>query len=124
MQRIKDVIIKTMLCLQPDMVFNYKLAMPKDTAYKSAFQLICFELILDQSYHPFLTNAKPVNDVPSGGNTSTSEAQLVKTVIKKALKNVSQNLEELKEKRLKLLDDRGSNLSKKLSGSPSRKGKS
>ena len=31
--RLKDLIIKAMLCVQSDLIFNYKLAMPSDTSF-------------------------------------------------------------------------------------------
>lgn len=60
MIRIKDILIKSMLALQSDMIFNFKIAMPSDSNYQSCFQLMSFDLIIDDEYQPWLIDVKPI----------------------------------------------------------------
>ena len=74
MKEIKDIIVKTMLSIQPDLLHNYRTCQPSDRECSMCFELLGFDIILDKKLKPLLLE---VNHAPSF-NTDTPLDYLVK----------------------------------------------
>lgn len=74
MLQIKDIIVKTMISVQPDLLHNYRTCQPADRECSMCFELLGFDIILDKSLKPFLLE---VNHAPSF-NTDTPLDYLIK----------------------------------------------
>jgi len=64
--RMKDIIIKTMLSLQPDLLHNYKLALPSDQDHEASFQILTFDMIVDELGKPWLLKVNQAPDFENG----------------------------------------------------------
>jgi len=74
MLQIKDIIVKTMLSIQPDLLHNYRTCQPADRECSMCFELLGFDIILDKQLKPYLLE---VNHAPSF-NTDTPLDFLIK----------------------------------------------
>ena len=59
--KIKDVIIKTFLSIQSDLVNSYKLCQSKDNLFDKCFELLTFNILIDKKEKPWLLS---VNSAP------------------------------------------------------------
>jgi len=64
--RMKDIIIKTMMSLQPDLMHNYKLALPSDHEHQMCFQIMTFDMIIDDQCKPWLLKVNQAPDFANG----------------------------------------------------------
>jgi len=72
-ERIKDIIIKTMCVVQPYISHNYKTCQPWDNFKTCCFEVLGFDVIIDENLKPWLLE---VNYTPS----FRTDSQLDKTV--------------------------------------------
>lgn len=54
MQDIKDLIFKTIASVQPIMGHAYKSSRPKDETLELCFEILGFDIIIDQEMKPWL----------------------------------------------------------------------
>lgn len=85
---IKDIIIKTMLTIQPDLVHNYKICRPREKdpkkfSNKMCFELLGFDIILDKKCKPYLLE---VNHAPSFTCDASIDYEIKYKLIKDTLK--------------------------------------
>eukprot|EP00002_Diphylleia_rotans_P007905 TRINITY_DN1756_c0_g1_i10.p1 TRINITY_DN1756_c0_g1~~TRINITY_DN1756_c0_g1_i10.p1 ORF type:complete len:1011 (-),score=204.59 TRINITY_DN1756_c0_g1_i10:395-3427(-) len=60
--RIADIIIKTMICIQPMMAHIYRTCVPDDVDGSACFEILGFDIIIDEKLRPLLLE---VNHSPS-----------------------------------------------------------
>lgn len=52
--KINDLVIKTMISAQPFLTHIYRLCQPNNLSNDMCFQILGFDIILDEFYTPFL----------------------------------------------------------------------
>ncbi|CDW80207.1 tubulin-tyrosine ligase family protein [Stylonychia lemnae] len=72
---IKDMIIKTLMSIQPQLAHNYKSCTPSHAEFRSCFELLGFDILIDKKLKPWLLE---VNHAPSF-NDDTEVDKIVKT---------------------------------------------
>ena len=93
--RMKDIIIKTMLSLQPDLLHNYKLALPSDQDHEASFQILTFDMIIDDQCKPWLLK---VNQAPDFANGSSLENIVKMQVLTDTFRMLALNEKEKRRK--------------------------
>lgn len=99
MERIKDIIVKTIIVGQPYMSHIYRSCQPDDYDNSMCFQILGFDIMIDKHFRPWLIE---VNQSPSFATDSALDYEVKKNVIQDAFKllNLSQERREemVKEK--------------------------
>jgi hypothetical protein len=52
--KIKDIVIKTFLSIQSDIIHDYKMIQPEDKLYDKCFELLTFNIVIDRFHKPWL----------------------------------------------------------------------
>ena len=73
-ERIRDIIRKTLICIQPDLTHNYRMNQPSDREGTTCFEILGFDIFIDKNAKPWLLE---VNHAPSF-NTDTALDNRVK----------------------------------------------
>lgn len=80
--RIEDIIIKTLCTVQPSISQIYKTCQPEDITNGMCFELLGFDIIIDQHLNPYLLE---VNHSPSFSTDSPLDWKIKHRVIKETL---------------------------------------
>ena len=73
MGEIKDVLIKTILPIQPELAHNYRTCQPSDQENLMCFEILGFDIILDNNCKPHLLE---VNHAPSFATESPLDYEI------------------------------------------------
>eukprot|EP00347_Sterkiella_histriomuscorum_P001153 403373125 len=73
--QINDIIIKTLMAIQPQLAHNYNSCTPAHSEFRSCFELLGFDILVDKKMKPWLLE---VNHAPSF-NDDTEVDKIVKT---------------------------------------------
>jgi len=79
---INDIIVKTLCCIQPSLAHIYKSCQPEDKSNSCCFELLGFDIILDQNFKPWLLE---VNHSPSFTTDTPLDKKIKRQVIAEAL---------------------------------------
>jgi tubulin polyglutamylase TTLL6/13 len=79
---IHDLIVKTLCSIQPSLAHIYKSCQPEDKSNSCCFELLGFDIILDQSLKPWLLE---VNHSPSFSTDTPLDKKIKRQVIAEAL---------------------------------------
>ena len=60
--KIADLIIKTLMSVQPDLMHNYRTCQPNDRTFGMCFEVLGFDVLIDEDVKPWLLE---VNQAPS-----------------------------------------------------------
>lgn len=74
-ERINDIIIKTMISIQPELSHSYRAAQPSDQEQRMCFELLGFDIILNAKLEPMLLE---VNHAPSFATDSPLDYEVKK----------------------------------------------
>ena len=77
-QQINDIIIKTMCISQPHVHHLYRSCQPDDLMNQICFQLLGFDVMLDQDLRPYLLE---VNQMPSFATDSPLDLKIKRGVV-------------------------------------------
>ena len=91
---IKDIVVKSIVSVQPSLAHVYKACQPDDPYNGISFELLGFDIILDSSGKPWLLE---VNHSPSFNTDSPLDHKIKKKLISEALILVNINNEARKE---------------------------
>jgi tubulin polyglutamylase TTLL6/13 len=94
MERIEDIIIKTIILAKPTISHNYHACQPEDYSNSMCFEILGFDIFIDEELNPFLLE---VNETPSFATNSPLDWSIKKAVVLSSLKiaNISsQNREK------------------------------
>lgn len=93
MEKIKDIIVKTVIVGQPYMAHIYRSCQPDDYDNSMCFQILGFDIMIDRHFRPWLIE---VNQSPSFATDSALDYEVKKNVIQDAFKlvNISQERRE------------------------------
>ena len=107
LKEIKDIIVKTMLSIQPDLVHNYRTCQPSDREGSMCFELLGFDILLDKQYRPYLLE---VNHAPSFNTDTPLDYLIKKHLLFDTLKLLGVSVEEKKQKLMQMYEDKQSRL--------------
>ena len=88
LEKIEDIIIKTICCIQPNLSHHYKSCQPEDFSNSMCFEILGFDIILDSKLKPYVLE---VNHTPSFSIDSPLDFSVKKNVISDALKLLNIN---------------------------------
>lgn len=114
-ERIKDLICKTLITVQPSLAHQYMSCRPHDFENSSCFEILGFDVMIDYKLRPWLLE---VNHSPSFNTDSDLDKDVKMTVIGdtiKLLNLTSQRKESYKKQRTELLNSRMMGTNKKIS---------
>lgn len=77
--KIADLIIKTLISVQPDLLHNYRTCQPNDRTFNMCFEVLGFDVLIDADTKPWLLE---VNQAPSFQTDSALDYQVKKAVIR------------------------------------------
>ena len=89
--QIKDIIVKTMLSIQPDLLHNYRTCQPADRECSMCFELLGFDIIIDKQLKPYLLE---VNHAPSFNTDTPLDFLIKKQLLFDTLKLLGMSVEE------------------------------
>jgi hypothetical protein len=81
--KIADLIIKTMMAVQPDLIHNYRMCQPSDRMFQICFEVLGFDVLIDEDAKPWLLE---VNQAPSFNTDSELDHHVKKSVISDTFK--------------------------------------
>jgi len=76
--KISDIIIKTLIGVQPDLIHKYKMCLPSDRTYQTCFEILGFDVLIDEGAKPWLLE---VNHAPSFATDSDLDLKVKEAVI-------------------------------------------
>ena len=76
--KIADLIIKTLISVQSDLLHNYRMCQPNEKTYGMCFEVLGFDVLIDQNGKPWLLE---VNQSPSFATESDLDYQVKHKVI-------------------------------------------
>ena len=76
--KIADLIIKTLISIQPDLLHSYRMCQPNDRTFNMCFEILGFDVLIDQNTKPWLLE---VNQAPSFQTDSELDLQVKRQVI-------------------------------------------
>ena len=91
---ICDIVVKTILTIQPSLASTYKMCQPYDYSNDICFEILGFDIILDSDYKPWLLE---VNHSPSFSTDSSLDLKIKTTVITDAIRLLNINSKKKKE---------------------------
>ena len=81
--KIADLIIKTLISVQPDLLHNYRMCQPNDRTFNMCFEILGFDVLIDADTKPWLLE---VNQAPSFMADSELDYKIKKSVLMDAFK--------------------------------------
>ena len=94
MERIKDIVVKTVIVGQPYMSHIYRSCQPDDYDNSMCFQILGFDIMIDKHFQPWLIE---VNQSPSFATDSALDYEVKKSVIQDAFKLLHLSQEKREE---------------------------
>ena len=76
--KIVDIILKTLIAVQPNLLHNYRTNLPSDRTFQSCFEILGFDILIDEVGKPWLLE---VNQAPSFATDSALDYKVKKQVI-------------------------------------------
>ena len=76
--KIVDIIIKTLMSVQSDLLHNYRVSQPNDRSFSICFEVLGFDVLIDEEAKPWLLE---VNQAPSFATDSEIDQQVKSEVI-------------------------------------------
>jgi tubulin polyglutamylase TTLL6/13 len=76
--QIKDIIVKTLISIQPDLVHHYRTSQPGDIYNNMCFEILGFDVIIDSKGKPYLLE---VNHAPSFNDDTPLDKQVKKNLL-------------------------------------------
>jgi len=95
MANIKDIIVKTMIAIQPELIHNYRTCQPTDREGLKCFEILGFDIILDSECKPYLLE---VNHVPSFNTDTQLDYCIKKQMVSDSLSLLALSVEERNRK--------------------------
>jgi hypothetical protein len=76
--KIVDIILKTLIAVQPDLIHNYRMNQPNDRTFQICFEVLGFDILIDEDAKPWLLE---VNQAPSFATDSDLDRHVKHKVI-------------------------------------------
>ena len=112
MGEIKDVIIKTLITIQHDLMHNYRTCQPADLESLMCFEILGFDIILDSKGRPFLLE---VNQAPSFATDSPLDYEIKKGLFVDTFRLLDLSVDKKRAKLRRLYEERKERMMTKLS---------
>lgn len=92
-QKICDIVVKTILTIQPTLAHTYRSCQPEDTSNSMCFEVLGFDIMLDKKLKPWLLE---VNHSPSFTTDSSLDRRIKRQVISEAIQLMNLTLKSKK----------------------------
>jgi tubulin polyglutamylase TTLL6/13 len=89
--KIKDIIVKTLISIQPDLIHNYRTSQPGDIYNNMCFEILGFDVIIDKKGRPVLLE---VNHAPSFNDDTNLDKQVKRNLLIDTFKLLNVSLKE------------------------------
>ena len=109
---IKDLIIKTMLTIQPELAHSYRTCQPSDQESLMCFELLGFDVILTHDMKPMLLE---VNHAPSFATDSPLDYDIKKQLFEDMFGLLGLTIDRKREKLQDRYEDKVNRMTTKLS---------
>ena len=109
-KEVKDIIIKTLLTVQPDLAHNYRTCQPADTENLMCFELLGFDVILTADMKPILLE---VNHAPSFATDSPLDYDIKRNLFVDMFRLLDFSIKKKKEKIQGIYEDKLSRMTSK-----------
>ena len=77
-QQIFDIVIKTLISIQPDLIHHYRTSQPGDIFNNMCFEILGFDILIDSSGRPYLLE---VNHAPSFNSDTRLDQQVKRNLL-------------------------------------------
>ena len=91
--KIEDIILKTLCSVQPSLAHVYRTCQPEDVTNSMCFELLGFDIIIDNAYNPILLE---VNHSPSFSTDSPLDWKIKHRLIKESLQMLGARVRDRK----------------------------
>ena len=91
---MKDIIVKTLISIQPDLVHNYRTSQPGDIYNNCCFEILGFDIIFNEKGTPFLLE---VNHAPSFNDDTPLDQEVKRNLLVDTFRLLKVNLKEKNE---------------------------
>lgn len=86
-----DIIVKTLISIQPDLIHNYRTCQPSDSLNSLCFEILGFDIIIDSKGVPYLLE---VNHAPSFNGDTQLDRQVKGKLLNDTFKLLNMSVEE------------------------------
>lgn len=92
--QIREIIVKTLISIQPDLVHQYRTSQPSDIFNNMCFEILGFDILIDKQGAPWLLE---VNHAPSFNCDTPLDAKVKRQLIADTFKILNVTLKEKAE---------------------------
>jgi tubulin polyglutamylase TTLL6/13 len=92
--KISDMIVKTLISIQPDLVHHYRTSQPNDIFNNMCFEILGFDVLIDSEGEPWLLE---VNHAPSFNVDTPLDAKVKRDLVKDTFRILNVSLAERNE---------------------------
>ena len=77
--QMRDIVVKTLISVQPDLYHHYRTSQPSDIYNNMCFEILGFDVLIDENAKPWLLE---INHAPSFATDSDLDQEVKSKVIK------------------------------------------
>jgi tubulin polyglutamylase TTLL6/13 len=88
---MRDMIVKTLISVQPDLIHHYRTSQPSDIYNSMCFEILGFDVLIDKQGTPWLLE---VNHAPSFNCDTALDAAVKRTLLLDTFRLLNVTLEE------------------------------
>lgn len=111
MGEIKDVIIKTLISVQHELAHNYRACQPTDLENRMCFEILGFDIILDDKGKPILLE---VNQAPSFATDSPLDYDIKKGVFVDTFRLLGLSVDKKRQRIKRVFEEKKERMMTKL----------
>ena len=89
--KMRDMIVKTLISVQPDLVHHYRTSQPSDIYNNMCFEILGFDVLIDKHGAPWLLE---VNHAPSFNCDTALDANVKKTLVQDTFRLLNVTVQE------------------------------
>jgi len=89
--QMRDMIVKTLISVQPDLVHHYRTSQPSDIYNNMCFEILGFDVLVDKNGTPWLLE---VNHAPSFNCDTALDAQVKRNLVHDTFQLLNTTIQE------------------------------
>jgi len=90
-EKMRDMIVKTLISIQPDLVHHYRTSQPSDIYNNMCFEILGFDVLVDQKGAPWLLE---VNHAPSFNCDTALDAHVKRKLLNNTFRLLNMSVKE------------------------------